>query len=659
MAEKMMIQGMKAGDYRFPPEGLAFDVTELRDVKTRYAYFKLTAHTKRGLSLRLDVFSKDEPGERVFDMQTGVLPEITATIVIDLHWLSGETLFPEHMPGQQKITCHGRRVTREEISCMQIVMMERDEETEITVSDLMLSDEFPEIKLDFSEKLIDEMGQYTKNTWKGKLSNTEEMAEKLRKEAEEEGAYPNPDWTKYGGYRRMKLSEGSGFFSKKKKNGRWTLVDPEGYAFFSNGLDCTVIRSDCRVDGLKDWLTWLPEEDDPKYQELFLHEDRRSSGGIRKRDCTLFSFERANLMRAFGDAWYDSWKKMIGVQLKKCGINTIGNWSDPGLFGTVGIPYVTSLQRFPGTKKTIFRDFPDVLSDEYAKDAEECAKALLPRKDDPWMIGYFLRNEPAWAFVDGLVVADEVLYSSEKTVTKEVLIDEIREEYETVERLNAAWNLQLSSFDELYESREHVSRGSAEAAAFLHEFSCRLIRAYVEIPAKACRAADPNHMILGMRWAWISDPALVSGWENFDVFSINCYAFDPTAALDNIVSLGVDLPIVIGEYHFGAQDAGPLATGLKAVPTQKDRGKAIRAYIEKAAEHPYGVGCHYFQYSDQFALGRFDGENYNIGLFDICLQPYEDLIGEIQESAQQIYEIAAGNRLPEDIRVPQAKVIAY
>ena len=166
-------------------------------------------------------------------------------------------------------------------------------------------------------------------------------------------------------------------------------------------------------------------------------------------------------------------------------------------------------------------------------------------------------------------------------------------------------------------------------------------------------------MILGMRWAWISDPALVSGWENFDVFSINCYAFDPTAALDNIVSLGVDLPIVIGEYHFGAQDAGPLATGLKAVPTQKDRGKAIRAYIEKAAEHPYGVGCHYFQYSDQFALGRFDGENYNIGLFDICLQPYEDLIGEIQESAQQIYEIAAGNRLPEDIKVPQAKVIAY
>ncbi len=28
------------------------------------------------------------------------------------------------------------------------------------------------------------------------------------------------------------------------------------------------------------------------------------------------------------------------------------------------------------------------------------------------MIGYFLRNEPSWAFVDNLVLADEVLRES-------------------------------------------------------------------------------------------------------------------------------------------------------------------------------------------------------------------------------------------------------
>ena len=116
---------------------------------------------------------------------------------------------------------------------------------------------------------------------------------------------------------------------------------------------------------------------------------------------------------------------------------------------------------------------------------------------------------------------------------------------------------------------------------------------------------------------------------------------------------------MIGEYHFGALDAGPLASGLKAVPTQKDRGIAVRAYIEKTAVHPNGVGCHYFEYSDQFALGRFDGENYNIGLYDICLQPYQDLIDEIRDCAAEVYEIAAGEKAPAELEVRQSNVVAY
>lgn len=101
---------------------------------------------------------------------------------------------------------------------------------------------------------------------------------------------------------------------------------------------------------------------------------------------------------------------MVG-QLKKHGMNTLGNWSDPALFGTTGIPYVTSLPKFPDTKQFIFRDFPDVFSEEYERNSGKCAEALKARADDPWMIGYFLRNEPSWAFVDNLVLADEVLYN--------------------------------------------------------------------------------------------------------------------------------------------------------------------------------------------------------------------------------------------------------
>lgn len=176
----------------------------------------------------------------------------------------------------------------------------------------------------------------------------------------------------------------------------------------------------------------------------------------------------------------------------------------------------------------------------------------------------------------------------------------------------------------------------------MREFSRRMLRVYIEIPVRECRKVDPNHMILGMRWAWISDPDLVTGWENFDVFSINCYAVDPTDKIQHIADLGVDLPVLIGEFHFGALDAGLPATGLEGVESQRDRGIAYRYYCESVAAHPNGVGCHYFQCYDQFTLGRFDGENYNIGLFDICSRAYPEMMEQVRECSSRVYDVADG-----------------
>ena len=104
------------------------------------------------------------------------------------------------------------------------------------------------------------------------------------------------------------------------------------------------------------------------------------------------------------------------------GMNTLGNWSDQRLFENTPITICNFTSRISGDKKENFRDFPDVLSDEYKENAKNNAKALAARKNDPMMIGYFLRNEPSWAFVDNLVLADEVLYNPERTVCKEKLI---------------------------------------------------------------------------------------------------------------------------------------------------------------------------------------------------------------------------------------------
>jgi hypothetical protein len=166
-------------------------------------------------------------------------------------------------------------------------------------------------------------------------------------------------------------------------------------------------------------------------------------------------------------------------------------------------------------------------------------------------------------------------------------------------------------------------------------------------------------MDLGMRWAWISDPDIVSGWENFDVFSINCYFEDPTPALDNVKNLGVDLPIMIGEFHFGALDLGLTSTGLKGTLNQKERGKAYRYYCERVAAHSCGVGCHWFQLYDQFPLGRFDGENYNIGLLDVCSLPNDEMMGAIRDCAKVIYHVAEGTKKPVTDRPGLIPMVAF
>ncbi len=633
-----------------PASGGGFFVNSIADSKERYLNMTITVREKHSMAFELRAYGVGDESPRVL-VRFGLMPEYRTNICLDLNWLDGHILFPGHIPGELKVVVHGSRIDRSEIVRAEIVNVECYHDTQVCFEDVELSDRRREASIVPDVKLVDEMGQYIPKDWPGKMPDVPTMVEAIRTQAKLPDAYPFAEWTAWGGHAGMKFADGTGYFSRIKKDGWWYLLDPEGCAFFSVGPDCVVARCDGRIDGLESLLAWLPE--DPE-----LYGDREHQfGEVQRGPRKLISFERANLKRAFGTDWYECWKQMVTAQLKQMGMNTLGNWSDPAMYGRM--PYVTSLTRFPETAHKIFRDFPDVLSPEYREDAARCAATLAARREDPWMIGYFLRNEPGWAFVDNLIIADEVLRDPEDTCCKQGLIAWLKEEYGDIAAMNDAWNTDFDSFDALCRPINKASQFSAKAEADLRAFSALLIREYTAIPSAACREVDPNHMILGMRWAWISDPAVVSGWECFDVFSINCYAVDPTAAIAQVGELGVDLPVMIGEFHFGALDRGLTATGLEAVATQTDRGRAYRHYVEQAAAHPLCVGCHYFQCYDQFVLGRFDGENYNIGLFDICLQPYPEMKAAALEASSRAYAIHAGEIAPNPDKPVSLPMIAY
>ena len=640
-------------------EGAGICTPWLSGCRERYFTLKLKAQETHSVALNLLLYGKESEEKPVMTVRFGILPQVETLVYFDMEWLDGHVLFPESVPGELKIVCHGSRISRDEITKAELKTLPAFHDLTLWISELAMSDVFPEGFTLPEGKLVDALGQNKTREWPGKTRDLDDLKEILREQMRTgpKDGYPFEDWSSYGGWKEKRLGEGTGFFTKYKENGRWWLADPDGYAFFSAGPDGVGLPAGARVDGVEKWLDWLPEQDDPEYADMFA--DSRRMEDEMRRTPVMFSFIQANLYRALGEGWYEKWQQMIVAQLKGFGMNTLGNWSDQRLFGVTDIPYVTSLPEFPGTEKKIFRDFPDVLSPEYARNAERCAQALEMRREDPWMIGYFLRNEPSWAFVDNLVLADEVLRNPEKTVCRQELISFLKERYGSIEKLNEEWGTGLDGFECFDEPQEKVSAWSQAACRDMKEFSRRLLRAYVEIPSRACRREDPNHMILGMRWAWISDPDLVSGWENFDVFSINCYAQDPTSNIENVVKLGVDLPVMIGEFHFGALDAGLSATGLEGVRTQKDRGIAYRYYCERVAAHPNGVGCHYFQCYDQFVLGRFDGENYNIGLFDVCSRPYPEMMEQVRACGRGLYPVAAGEREPVEEKAQEIPMIAY
>ncbi len=651
---RLLLPGTEARgeELLLPPSGGGIALPGLADTEERWLNFQLKVLETHAQAFEVRLYG-DQEAPRVV-IRFGMMPGLDAAVAIDLQWMDGHILFPGHRPGTQKFVCHGSRIDRKEIRRAELVSMPSSHAVRIQLRGVRYEDAPCETLPMPKEAWIDRFGQYTRKEWPGKITGEEALIHALRKEADAEAAYPFPTWSKWGGDTRRKVQPGTGFFSRGRLDGRWTLTDPEGYAFFSLGPDCVVSRCDARIDGLESLLEETPSR--AEHPELY-GERAEAFGEVERSPAVLFSYERWNLERAFGADWESAWKRMIVSQLMRMGMNTLGNWSDPALFGRM--PYVTSLPEFPSTKQLIFRDFPDVLSEEYARNAEKCAQALAERREDPWMIGYFLRNEPSWAFVDDLVIADEVLRNPAPSACREGLIAWLRERYGTPEALSEAWEHSFSSFEDLRRSIGKASDFSARAREDLRSFSALLTERYMRVPAEACRAVDPNHLILGMRWAWISDPLLVSGWDAFDVFSINCYAVDPTPALERVRELGVDLPVMIGEFHFGALDAGLPATGLEAVENQAERGKAFRYYAERVAAHPLGVGCHWFQCYDQFALGRFDGENYNIGLFDITLRPYEEMRRAVRRTAETICDVRFGERPPTEDRPRSLPMIAY
>ena len=482
--------------------------------------------------------------------------------------------------------------------------------------------------------IIDELGQSTLHDWLGKSRNADEVTARLERQLEVADTHRFPKgWSQWGGSKELRF-EATGFFHTHHDGTRWWLVDPDGCAFWSAGMDCVRVDTDAAYGGLESALEWLPEPDG-EYSGMFA--DRRP-------DSPMVNYLAANFIRAFGQGWYEKWADIALAELRRLGFNTVANWSDWQIARDAGFPYVRPLDYRKGEVPCVFRDFPDVFHPGFEAEADEFAKQLEETQDDPAFIGYFLMNEPTWGFATE-IPAVGMLYNTPACETRRALAEFLKKKHRTDAGLAAAWGMDVK-VAEVVEGNWGKDL-TPDAEAELAEFSTVMVERLFSILGAACKRVDPNHLNLGARYYTVPPRWALEGMTSFDVFSVNGYQQRVRPDLEEL-SRYVQRPVMIGEWHFGALDAGLPASGIGHVPDQKARGQAYRVYLEDAAAKAWCVGVHWFTLYDESALGRFDGENWNIGFLDVCNRPYE-LLGEAaRASHERVYDVATGRVAPYD-----------
>jgi hypothetical protein len=306
-----------------------------------------------------------------------------------------------------------------------------------------------------------------------------------------------------------------------------------------------------------------------------------------------------------------AWAKSTSRQLRDWNFNTVGAWSVPELYGTA-IVYAPVIDMAASVQKDLWLKggVVDYFGEGFHAAADRVAQAkCTPHANDPWLLGYFTDNELRWGkdWRSGDSLLESYLKMPESAAGFQKATDFVK-------------------------GRGHTAASLTDADK--SEFLGLVAEEYARVTSEAIRRHDPNHMVLGCRFAgYAGDSAMTAVGRHFDVISYHSYsAKAPVERLQQIARLA-GKPVMITEFSFKAMDSGlPNTKGAaKPVATQQDRADGFAGYVEALASLPFCVGYHWFEYRDEPKEGRFDGENSNYGVVKIDFTPWDVLTARMRE----------------------------
>ncbi len=427
----------------------------------------------------------------------------------------------------------------------------------------------------------------------------------------------------------------TGFFHVQRIDGTWWLIDPAGWAFYDVGTD------HCRYTG-----HWCEKLGYAPYGR--------------------------NMRKLFPDE--TDWCEQTVGRLTAWGFNCVAAGHSRSLRhrGLVHTEFISFGARFSTysdiTPKVHWTGFPNVFHPRWKDYCLTYARRYCrPQRGDPWLLGYFLDNELEWYGKShrpyGLV--EEAWAKPADHTAKAALVRLLKERRGTIEKLNRGWGTDFASFEALAASRTMPVTATDAANADRDAYLALIAERYFAGCCEAIRAADPNHMILGSRFAGggVHDCVWEVAGRHLDVVTRNQYAridLDAWSAEDAREDLVREhalckRPMILTEWSFPALDSGlPCTKGAgMRVDTQAQRARAFEIYQTMLFAQPFMVGSHFFMWVDEPALGISSTfpENTNYGLVDEQGEPYDLLTAACRRVNPKAVAIHAGRTAEIAVRV--------
>ena len=353
-----------------------------------------------------------------------------------------------------------------------------------------------------------------------------------------------------------------------------------------------------------------------------------------------------------------AWADETLARLADWGFTMIGNACPFGLLGHKTLPHVRNIQLGQRVcrgdpdwyiKEWKFRPcsaLPNVFHPQFAAACEWRAREqCAPFKDDPWLVGWFIDNELAWWCESRATLATGLFDAVAALPPEHSAKKELERWISKKSELSPEGALKPRSG---HLSREAALNGGEVDFDIKVDFLRHYARTYYEKTTAAIRKADPNHMVMGSRYAGLNGAHPVV-WEEAgrfcDIVTFNCY---PWADLDMGIVFdkkgGVPMterfqeyhgyakkPLMITEWSFPAMDHGhPCTTGAgQRFRTQKERAEATSLFARTMLADPHVAGYDYFKWYDQPREGttRWCPEDCNYGLVNDAGRPYPEITG--------------------------------